>query len=457
MTIRVERVDLSLVEQGVHPQEQTLPLWHLFWSSFTPNLIVSTWICGLLLPSLGLDLRHGMIAVVVGNLLGCTLPGIAAISGPSSRLTQIESSRFAMGKAGSRFVAFFNWASCTGWDAVNNVPAALAIAALAQFAGLPIPFWLALAVCALSEAVVSTYGHDLVQGVNRYIGYFLLIAFAVLGWLSVGQGGISLPEAHPVSAMSLIAGIVLIGSIGVAWTPYASDYSRYLPATTPPVAIATTVTLGFSLSGILCTGLGLLLASTITDLSAQGLIARVTELGGGVAVLPLLAIALSSIASNSLNDNSASYCLMTMRPLGIRVNRVWAGVATGALGYLMAVVGAGKYTTMYSNFIYFAACWTTIWAAIVIVHWFSHGKEGLERYSLGWTAGATLFTVTMVGSILLFGSSALYVSPIAKWTGIDFSYIVGGAIAAVIYALMCRSQRRKSRLADPLADPTEVA
>lgn len=452
MAIRVERVDASLVEHGVHPSEQTLPLWHLFWSSFTPNLIVSTWICGLLLPSLGLDLTHGLIAIVVGNLLGCLLPGIAAISGPISRLTQIESSRFALGKSGSRFVAFFNWASCTGWDAVNNVPAALAIVAIAHFAGLSIPFWLALAACAMSEAVVSTYGHDLVQGVNRYIGYFLLIAFAILGWLAISQGSISLPEAHAVSVSSLIAGIVLIGSIGVAWTPYASDYSRYLPATTSPIAIATTVTLGFSLSGILCTGLGLLLATTITDLSAQGLIDRVVELGGGVAVLPLMAIALSSIASNSLNDNSASYCLMSMRPFGIRVNRVWAGVATGGLGYLMAAIGAGKYTTMYSNFIYFAACWTTIWAAIVIVHWLSWGNEGLKRYSMHWAAGATLFTVTTIVSILLFGSSALYVSPIAKWTGIDFSYIVGGVVAAIIYTRMCSSQRRKG----DLASQTEV-
>ncbi|HEY9621308.1 MAG TPA: cytosine permease [Crinalium sp.] len=447
MAIRVERVDLSLVENGVHPSEQTLPLWHLFWSQFTPNLIVSTWICGLLLPSLGLDLIRGLIAIVVGNLLGCLLPGIAAISGPISRLTQIESSRFALGKPGSRFVAFFNWASCTGWDAVNNVPAALAIATIAHFAGLPMPFWLALAICSISEAVISTYGHDLVQGVNRYIGYFLLASFAILGWLCLNQSSISLPETHAVSASSLIAGIVLIGSIGVAWSPYASDYSRYLPATTSPVAIATTVTLGFSLSGILCTGLGLLLATTITDVSAQGLIDRVVELGGGVAVLPLLAIALSSIASNSLNDNSASYCLMSMRPFGIRVNRVWAGVATGGLGYLMAVIGAGKYTTMYSNFIYFAACWTTIWAAIVIVHWLHWGKEGCDRYSLRWTSGATLFTVTMVASILLFGSSALYVSPVARWTGVDFSYVVGGIVAAIVYTLMCRSQRRRNRLA----------
>jgi NCS1 family nucleobase:cation symporter-1 len=176
------------------------------------------------------------------------------------------------------------------------------------------------------------------------------------------------------------------------------------------------------------------------------LIDRVTELGGGVAVLPLMAIALSSIASNSLNDNSASYCLMTMRPFGIRVNRVWAGVATGSLGYLMAVIGAGKYTELYSNFIYFAACWTTIWAAIVIVHWFHWGREGFDRYPLRWTAGATLFAVTMAVSILLFGSSALYVSPFAQWTGIDFSYIVGGIVAAIVYALMCRSRQRKTRL-----------
>lgn len=445
MALRVERVDVSLIEQGVYPSEQTLPLRHLFWSQFTPNIVVSTWICGLLLPSLGLDLRSGMIAIVVGNLLGCLVPGITAISGPVSRLTQMENSRFALGKPGSRFAAFLHWVCCTGWDAVNNVPAGWAIVVIAQLAGLAIPFWLALAVCALAERAVSTYGHDLVQGVNRYIGYFLLAAFAVLGWLCISNGSVSLPEAQPLSVYALLAGIVLIGSIGVAWSPYASDYSRYLPVSTPPRAIASTVTLGFALSGIVCNGLGLVLATTITDLSAQGIVNRVMELGGGLAVLPLSAIALSSIASTSLNDNSASYCLMSLRPFGMRINRIWAGAATGGLGYLLAVIGAGRYTTMYTNFIYFTACWTTIWAAIVIVHWFKWGEDGLKSYSQRWTVGATLL-VSMIGlSILLFGSSALYVSPVAKLTGIDFSYVFGGVVTAIVYALICRSQQRRNR------------
>ncbi|HEY9763774.1 MAG TPA: cytosine permease [Trichocoleus sp.] len=445
MALRVERVDVSLIEQGVHPSEQTLPLWHLFWGQFTPNIIVSTGICGLLLPSLGLDFRSGTIAIVVGNLLGCLVPGIAAISGPVSRLTQMETSRFALGKPGSRFAAFLNWVCCIGWEALNNTPAAWAIIVIAQLAGLAIPFWLALAVCALAEGAVSTYGHDLVQRVNRYIGYFLLATFAVLGWFCISNGSVSLPEAQPLRINALLAGIVLIGSIGVAWSPYASDYSRYLPVSTPPRAIASTVTLGFALSGILCNGLGLVLATTITDLSAQGIVNRVMELGGGIAVLPLLAITLSSIASNSLNYNSASYCLMSLRPFGMRINRIWAGVATWGLSYFMAVIGSGRYATIYINFIYFAACWTTIWAAIVIVHWFSWGENGLKSYSQRWTVGATLF-VSMIGlSILLFGSSALYVSPVAKLTGIDFSYVFGGVVTAIVYALICRYQRRKTR------------
>jgi nucleobase:cation symporter-1, NCS1 family len=98
-----------------------------------------------------------------------------------------------------------------------------------------------------------------------------------------------------------------------------------------------------------------------------------------------------------------------------------------------------------SSFIYFAACWTTIWAAIVIVHWFSWREEGLQGYSHRWTVGATLFVSMLLLSILLFGSSALYVSPIAQWTGIDFSYVFGGSVAALIYALLCHYQQRKPR------------
>ena len=163
MTGLLEDVHASLVADGVTPEQQTMALDKVFWSHFTTTLAPATWVLGALLVGIGLDFRTGLLAILIGNVLGCLPVALNSMLGPRTGLTQIEISRFAFGRLGTRVPSWLNWCCAVGWDAVNNVPSVLALLALAALFGLTVPFWIGLALLVAIQLAASMYGHHVVQ------------------------------------------------------------------------------------------------------------------------------------------------------------------------------------------------------------------------------------------------------------------------------------------------------
>src|ERR1700730_14137892 len=125
-SIRMEDSRPTLIDDGVHVDDQTMPLNRSFWAFFTANLVLSNWVIGILVIVLGMNFWSGLAVVISGNAVGAVGPALLAVMGPQTRLAQMESSRLSFGKKGTRIPSFINWLSCIGWDAVNNVPSAAA-------------------------------------------------------------------------------------------------------------------------------------------------------------------------------------------------------------------------------------------------------------------------------------------------------------------------------------------
>ncbi len=125
---------------------------------------------------------------MLGNVLGCLPVGLNSTIGPRTGLTQIEISRFAFGRLGTRVPSWLNWCCAVGWDAVNNVPSVLALLALLALFGLTVPFWLGLTVLVAIQLAASLYGHHVVQLVAKYMCYVLIVVFSIAGVVSHPQG-----------------------------------------------------------------------------------------------------------------------------------------------------------------------------------------------------------------------------------------------------------------------------
>lgn len=427
----MEDMSAAAVREPIPEHLKTMKMDRVFWSHFAPNLGPGGWVTGALLVSMGLDFKTGVAAVVLGNLIGALPVALAAAIGPSTGLTQMEASRHALGQKGLRLPAFLNWIYCVGWDAVNNVPAATALIALLLAGGMSVPFWLALGVLAGVQMLASIYGHHVVQALQKYLGGFLLLAFGLIGIVFAIRGQAPLATHHPVNLTTFLLAVGVLVSFNLSWASYSSDYTRYLPASSNPRKVVLLALAGLLASAIPFQILGLISAGSVADASPTAVIASLQHTLGPLGTFALAAIALSSITGNSFNDNTASYSLISA---GLHVPRVAAAVLTATLGYGLAVAGAGRYTTFYTDYLMVTMYWIAPWTGIVLADWYCTDHTP-HAPPTGWTRGATIFTVTAALTIGLFSTSSLYTGPIARWLGgADIGYYVGFFAAAGFYA-----------------------
>jgi NCS1 family nucleobase:cation symporter-1 len=444
----MEKITPDIVECAVGEQSQNMTLEKVFWSHFSPNLTPATWIVGTLLIVLGLNFWTSIAVIIVGNCLGATPVALAATMGPKTGLPQIESSRFAFGKMGTRLPALINWVCCIGWDSINNITSTLALISLIAIVNIQLPFWLVLGLLVLIQAVVSVYGHDLVQVTEKYLGYFLLITFGLVGTLALFKGG-SISQGNILPATStIIICIAIVASFNLSWAPYSADYTRYLPRNTSAKVVFLLSWLGLVCSASMMEFFGMMTAGAITNPSPGAVLENIAVLVGPIAPLALLAIGVSSIAANAINDNTASYSLISS---GIKLSRPMAAIVVAILSYIMAVYGSGQFATVYENYLLVILYWVSPWSGIILTHWFLIQRYSLsESYSNGWTVGATIFSGVTVITISLFSSTQIYRGPVAGLlNGADIGYLVGFIAAVVLYAFsikFCKSQKYSQSL-----------
>jgi NCS1 family nucleobase:cation symporter-1 len=120
---------------------------------------------------------------------------------------------------------------------------------------------------------------------------------------------------------------------------------------------------------------------------------------------------------------------------GIRLPRNVSAALTATLAFFFALVGVGRFSSLYENYLFLFGYWVAPWVAIVLADWYlRRGVEPLERR--GWLRGATIFVVVATATILLFSSTDLYTGPVTRWLGgADIGYFVGFIAAALLYVV----------------------
>ena len=429
MKALAEDTDFALIDRGVGPEQQTMAADKVFWSHLCTNLAPSTWVLGAILVAVGLDFKAGLIAILLGNILGTVLIGFLAQIGPRTGLTQIEASRFSFGSLGTRIPAALNWLCAVGWDAVNNVPSVLALVVLAAGFHVSLPFWAGLTFLVVLQLWASALGHHVVQLLAKYLCCVLIVVFGVAGTVAIAHGGSFAAGHGPFSVARLILGTSMVAGFVISFGPYSSDYTRYLPATTNRAKIFVLSAGGLMTSSMVLELCGLFTAGSLPDLSPAGVIAGIATLTGTFAPVALVAIAASSVSINAINDNTAAYSLMSM---GVRVPRHVSAIVTALCGFALAIAGAGRFAELLSNYLLLLLYWIAPWAGIVLADWWLRG--GGPRRIHPWSSGALIFCVVTPLTIALFSATELYTGPLAKLLGgADVGFVVGFFAAGLLY------------------------
>lgn len=415
--------------------------WHLFtvWSS--PNLEFATVFVGALaVLYFGLNIWQGILAVVVGNALAALTHGYFSTFGPKGGLPQMVLGRAAFGKWGNLLPAGLSTVVAgIGWFAVNTVSGSLALSSLT---GMPI--YADLAIVIVAQIIIALIGHNLIQIWERYAFYFLVVVWLVVTIVVVPQGhyGVDFGTFN-LGGFTLAAGAAYGYTAG--WSPFASDYTRYLPENTSSRQLSLAAGLGNFFSTSVLMSVGVIAFALIN--SDKSVTSDFVGLFNNqlLASVTLLAIVLGSISANVLNVYSGAMSFLAMGfKLGFKTRRAIMVALAGVLGGIAAFLSVDHVKTL-EGFLLVVSYWVAPWVAIILVDALQRGSANLGKVasSIGENlAGPISFVVATVGSIWLFSNQyPTYVAPLATsgefannffMTPDNFKVIVGGDATAIV-------------------------
>jgi NCS1 family nucleobase:cation symporter-1 len=388
----------------------------------------------------GLGVWDGLAATALGTVAAAAILGLLSNTGPRTGLPQIIYTRRIFGMRGSYIGAALTLFLAIGWFAVDCVIAAQAGAQLLGGTNPSITFALVVLVAAISVAV-AIFGHQTIKVLETYGAIAFAAVLAILFVFLAPQfhwnqgpkvSGSNYPGAFVLGFMTCFA---LVAS----WYPFASDYSRYLPASSSTRSVTLWPVVGVTLPMLFLGLFGLMLPTIDAGLAAdKGVLAVISAHAPGWVAVPFFVFVVAGeIWANYLDVYTAGLVALAM---GIKVQRWQAALGCGLLGTALAAyaVLVSDFHVAYEDFLILTYLWAPAWAAVVLLSFFIFEARpqpalALAAWSLGTAASLLFVNYDNLFSNLGAGRAFFNHSLIAGLHGADLSGIVSAAVAAAIY------------------------
>jgi NCS1 family nucleobase:cation symporter-1 len=382
----------------------------------------------------GLSARDAILAIVLANLIGCTLLALFSTYGVEYGLPQMIQCQEWFGKPGNRFLSFLNFLSGFSWFAVNTVIGSYALHATIGVAIDP-----AIVALTVVQVFIALIGHDFIVAAERWFFYFLIAVFAiltVLSWLNITHAPLpnpkSLAEVGGASGAFLLTVSIMLSWLG-GWIMYSSDYTRYLcyrdnrPQMKRRVFVNTF--LGAFISCVWLESLGAFIGATVQLNSPSDLFTA--WIPAWFRPLLIVAVIIGTVSPNILNIYSASLSALAT---GIRLKQYQAALLTGAVGLALALFGHDNFYKHYELLLFFLGYVIFPRVPVMIIGHFWPRRarwSGLAVGHLGFAA----WLIGVVCSVPFFNQYPLFVGPFARaWPQCgDISFFVGAAATTLAY------------------------
>lgn len=423
---------------------------------FAANLTIADYVVGVLATVVfGVSVSEALPILLVGNLLGGLLLGLAAAMGPSLGFPQMLSSRASFGRRGNYIPGALNWISTVGWFTVNTILAVFALQVVLPGAN----FIVAAAGYVVIQAVIAIYGHDFIHLYEKVMSVVLGLLFLLIFVLTIPSLGSAFA---PASTAGGAGGAISLGSIGLvlvasfsylmSWSPYASDYSRYLPASTSKTRVTVMALVGGALSSFAVEAVGAIVGSlTPTQTVSLGYFGGLNHFAGAFGAVAMLTLILGAFAADALNLYTNSLSALVMDVKAAR----WKTVAAGAVaGFAVAVIVGSNFEPFFEDFLLSLSYWIMPWLAIVLVDFFL-AKRTTVNSAAGSAQWDSAILVVYGLSILIsvpfmnftIGNVVTFEGPVSAMAGgADFSYFVSFAVAFVLAFFLRLRGKTKSKM-----------
>lgn len=179
---------------------------------FSPNLVVAAFFIGTLATAsfVGIGFRLGVLAIVLGTVLGALPAAYLCSWGPRTGVAQLPLARIPFGKC-VVLPGMLMWLSTIAWDAINGIFGAQALQLL-----LHIPFWLGLAIILALQGLIGVFGYEVLHTYQKWMTVLLGIMFLILTFRISSIGNFS--AAATAHGASLAGGFLLMVTLSISNT-----------------------------------------------------------------------------------------------------------------------------------------------------------------------------------------------------------------------------------------------
>jgi NCS1 family nucleobase:cation symporter-1 len=422
----------------------------LFTLWFGANLNVLTVVTGALATTIfHQSFVSGVVAILVGNLIGTIFMALHAAQGPKLGVPQMVQSRGQFGAKGAGFVVvlvafmyvgYAGTAFVTGGQSLHFI-----MPALSEHAAI-----VAIGAISLAGAI---YGHDLIHFCTRMMTYVsgaaLVLCYVWLFFVT------PIPGEYLTQGSYSAVGFFAMVSMGALWqlgyAPYVSDYSRYLPPDSGPRQAFWSCYWGTTLGAVLPMILGAMIGPAVID---GNVVLAIAHLTGRVSVLITLLLAPGVAVAGAICLYGGALAMITLGntllPSWHATSRARVLIASTifAIALLVSMAGASHFLTLYSHFnellLYLLVPWTAVNLVDYYLIRFGHYDVPSFFSADGGVYGH--YNVTALACYLLgiavqipFVAADFYTGPLARAIGgIDLSWVVGIAVVSPVYYLSVR-------------------
>ena len=303
-----------------------------------------------------LGMGKGLLAIIVGHVIGCVLFFLAGLIGGRERKSAMETTKMSFGYHGGLLFALLNVLQLVGWTGIMIYDGAVATNGIFEVGvwvwsiviGVLIIIWIAIGITNL--------------GLLNKITMALLFVLTVVLCVVIFRGGN--PGATATETMSFGAAVELAVSMPLSWLPVISDYTR---ESEKPFrsTLASTVTYGLVSCWMYVIGMGAAIFTGESDIAQ-------IMLRAGLGIPALLILVLSTVTTTFLDAFSAG---VSCESLSKKLN----GRTVGIIATVVGTIGACLFNMDdITNFLYLIGSVFAPMIAVQLTTYFILKKDSFD-------------------------------------------------------------------------------
>jgi NCS1 family nucleobase:cation symporter-1 len=429
----------------------------LFTVWFGSNIMLLTVVTGgLAVTVFKLPFIAALLGLTVGNLVGAIFMALHAAQGPTLGVPQMVQTRGQFGSLGSLLVVGIVIVMYVGFLSSNLVMGGEAIASLAPgMQDTP-----GIVLVGVLSVIAAIYGYDLIHAYTRLMSYVSgAVLIVTFGWI-IWVHGLPADFLHRnvFNWPGFLGAISAAALWQIAYAPYVSDYSRYMPRDTGAKPAFWASYWGCTLGSLL----PMILGAMVGLAAPKGnLVAGLALLVHGIAPLVLIVFTVGIASANAMNLYCGVLSTLTFGQTlipawspGRRARTIVCLILFGA-SLSGALLAKASFLVNYEGFILLLLYVLVPWTAINLVDYYllRHGQYDIASFfrqdgGIYGRVNAAAVTCYALGILvqLPFVASPLYTGPIARaMGGIDLSWIVGLIVTSPSYYWLAKHARARGK------------